>query len=52
MAAVDILDQIVLNYDAERDDFTMDPTSLQEALLRLAEQLQIAAPVHNTLLGT
>ena len=42
------LDQIVLNYDSEHDDFT---TTLQDDLLRLAQQLQIVVPAHDNLLG-
>ncbi|CAE7213435.1 Potassium voltage-gated channel subfamily B member 2 [Symbiodinium microadriaticum] len=34
MEAVDILDQIVLDYDPQADDFTMDPATLQDELLR------------------
>ncbi|CAE6916193.1 unnamed protein product, partial [Symbiodinium sp. KB8] len=37
MEAVDILDDIVLNYDSEHDEFTMDPATLQDDLLRLAQ---------------
>ncbi|CAE7463051.1 unnamed protein product [Symbiodinium microadriaticum] len=51
MEAVDILDQIFLNYDSEKNDFTMDPAALQDELLRLAQQLQIVVPAHNNLLG-
>ena len=51
MEAVDILDQIVLNYDSEHDEFTMDPATLQDDLLRLAQQLQIVVPAHDNLLG-
>ena len=51
MEAVDILDQIVLDYDPQADDFTMDPATLQDELLRLAQQLQIVVPAHNSLLG-
>ncbi|CAE7934152.1 pol, partial [Symbiodinium necroappetens] len=51
MEAVDILDQIVLNYNAEQDECTMDPATLQDDLLRLAQQLQIVVPAHNDLLG-
>ena len=39
MEAVDILDQIVLDYDPQADDFTMDPATLQDELLRLAGEL-------------
>ncbi|CAE7573834.1 ABCB1 [Symbiodinium necroappetens] len=41
--AVNILDEIVMNYDAAHDEFTMDPATLQDDLLRLAQQLQIVA---------
>ncbi|CAE7220954.1 unnamed protein product [Symbiodinium necroappetens] len=51
MEAVDILDQIVMNYDTEHDEFTMDPATLQDDLLRLAQQLQIVVPAHNNLMG-
>ena len=51
MEAVNILDQIVLNYDSEHDEFTMDPATLQDELLRLAQQLQIVVPAHDNLLG-
>ncbi|CAE7453206.1 unnamed protein product, partial [Symbiodinium necroappetens] len=51
MEAVDILDQIVLNYDSEHDEFTVDPATLQDDLLRLAQQLQIVVPAHDNLLG-
>ncbi|CAE7721220.1 unnamed protein product, partial [Symbiodinium microadriaticum] len=51
MEAVNILDEIVMNYDAAHDEFTMDPATLQEDLLRLAQQLQIVVPAHNNLLG-
>ncbi|CAE7948409.1 pol [Symbiodinium sp. KB8] len=51
MEAVDILDHIVLNYDSEQDEFTMDPETLQDELLRLAQQLQIVVPAHDNLLG-
>ena len=51
MEAVDILDHIVLNYDSEQDEFTMDPATLQDELLRLAQQLQIVVPAHDNLLG-
>ena len=51
MEAVNILDEIVMNYDAAHDEFTMDPATLQDELLRLAQQLQIVVPAHNNLLG-
>ncbi|CAE7913654.1 unnamed protein product [Symbiodinium necroappetens] len=51
MEAVNILDEIVMNYDAAHDEFTMDPATLQDDLLRLAQQLQIVVPAHNNLLG-
>ena len=51
MEAVDILDQIVMNYDTEHDEFTMNPATLQDDLLRLAQQLQIVVPAHNNLMG-
>ena len=50
MEAVNILDEIVMNYDAAHDEFTMDPATLQDDLLRLAQQLQIVVPAHNNLL--
>ena len=51
MEAVNILDEIVMNHDAAHDEFTMDPATLQDDLLRLAQQLQIVVPAHNNLLG-
>ncbi|CAE7584118.1 ABCB1, partial [Symbiodinium sp. KB8] len=42
---------IVMNYDSAHDEFTMDPATLQDDLLRLAQQLQIVVPAHNNLLG-
>ncbi|CAE7234238.1 TTLL6, partial [Symbiodinium sp. KB8] len=51
MEAVNTLDEIVMNYDAAHDEFTMDPATLQDDLLRLAQQLQIVVPAHNNLLG-